>query len=226
MVQCPGMMCFLVLFSVAFCILHYPAAVSAATINNNNNDNGFMESLSTGFRFASKLLGMNQSDSVANLVSQAFGGVSLLGNAPKPNSRPSTTPIYDYEDSAYSSNNKDNYLVSNDKSDTYQTQQQQHQQYPSASDDQEMFPPTTTTTTTTSAPSPTASLTGITTLLRVLGMDEKKLSALMVNGLIFIAQMVKSGTALINEKLSPVKHAFRRFIVNLPWANSVSYVKE
>lgn len=164
-----------------------------------------MDSLSTGFRFATKLLGMNQSASVANLVSQAF-------SAPKIANKQSQTPHY--EDSEYSSDDKDNYVVVPDKEEPNFASQfssilggggaaaaEQQQQVPSG-----------TTTTTTTPSSPSASLSGIASILRVLGMDEKKLSALMVNGLIFIAQMVKNGASFINQKLSPVKQAFQRLL--------------
>lgn len=139
--------------------------VWAASIANNNDNNGFMESLSTGFKFATRLLGMNQSSSVANLVAQAF-------SSPQQSSAPSQSPKnqYQYADSEFSSNEKDNSVLSSEKSD---------------STDENRISSTTSTTA-----SPTTSMTGIASLLRILGMDQNKLSALMVNGLILIAQMV------------------------------------
>lgn len=186
------------------------------------NDNGFMDSVSTGFRFASKLLGMNQASSVATLVSQAFGGggPTKTSNAPKLADKQSQN--YQYEDSEYSSNDKDNYVVttseSDSKSDSYSSQ------FNNIVD--ELRQPSGTTSSTTSTTSSPASLSGISSLLRVLGMDEKKLSALMVNGLIFIAQMVKNGASYIDQKLTPVRLALQRLIVRLPGSNTVTFAKE
>lgn len=193
---------FVLVFLAVAVILLGCNPVWAATIPNDNS--GFMDSLSTGFRFATKLLGMNQSASVANLVSQAFSAPKIANKQSQP---------HHYEDSEYSSDDKDNYVVVPDKEEpNFASQfssilggggaeQQQQQQVPSG-----------TTTTTTTPSSPSASLSGIASILRVLGMDEKKLSALMVNGLIFIAQMVKNGASFINQKLSPVKQAFQRLL--------------
>lgn len=165
--------------------------------NNDNNNNGFMESLSTGFKFATRLLGMDQSSSVANLVAQAF-------SSPQPSSAPSQTPKnqYQYADSEFSSNDKENFVISSDKSDS---------QFINTSD-KNRIPSTTSTT----AASPTSSMTGIASLLRILGMDEKKLSALMVNGLIFLSQLVMKGTSYIDQKISPLKQVFRRLFVRSP----------
>lgn len=195
---------------VPFLVL-LPSPVWSASIAKN--DNGFMDSLSTGFRFASKLLGMNQSASVASLVSQAFAGPQVSNNAPKIANKQSQN--YQYEDSEYSSNDKDNVV---DKSESYSSQFNNIVE--------ELRQPSGTTSTTTTTSSPAASLTGISSLLRVLGMDEKKLSALMVNGLIFIAQMVKNGASYLDQKLSPVREAFQRFIVRLPGSNTVTFAKE
>lgn len=195
---------------VPFLVL-LPFPVWSASIANN--DNGFMDSLSTGFRFASKLLGMNQSASVASLVSQAFAGPLANNNAPKIANKQSQN--YQYEDSEYSSNDKDNVV---DKSESYSSQFNNIVE--------ELRQPSGTTSTTTTTSSPAASLTGISSLLRVLGMDEKKLSALMVNGLIFIAQMVKNGASYLDQKLSPVRQALQRLIVRLPGSNTVTFAKE
>lgn len=187
------------------------------------NDNGFMDSVSTGFRFASKLLGMNQASSVATLVSQAFGGggPTKTSNAPKLADKQSQN--YQYEDSEYSSNDKDNYVVTTSESDS------KSDSYPSQFNnivDELRQPSGTTSSTTSTTSSPAASLSGISSLLRVLGMDEKKLSALMVNGLIFIAQMVKNGASYIDQKLTPVRLALQRLIVRLPGSNTVTFAKE
>lgn len=158
--------------------------ILGASIASNDNS-GFMESLSTGFKFASKLLGMNQSASVANLVSQAFSGPSPT-SAPKVAHKP--TQKYQYEDNEYSADEKDNYVADSDKQDPLSSSVQS--QFPSLVEEGlGLFHGSTSTTTSTSAPA--TSFSGIASLLRILGMDERKLSALMVNGLIFIAQMVK-----------------------------------
>lgn len=166
---------------------------ASITNNNDNNNNGFMESLSTGFKFATRLLGMDQSSSVANLVAQAF-------SSPQPSSSPSQIPKnqYQYADSEFSSNDKENFVISSDKSDS---------QFINTSDKNRI--PST-------AASPTSSMTGIASLLRILGMDEKKLSALMVNGLIFLSQLVMKGTSYIDQKILPLKQVFRRLFVRFP----------
>lgn len=162
--------------------------ILGATISSNDNS-GFMESLSTGFKIASKLLGMNQSASVANLVSQAFSGPSP-SSAPKVANKP--TQNYQYEDNEYSADEKDNYVANSDKASDPSSSVQS--QFPSLVEEGlGLFHGSTSTTTSTSAPA--TSFSGIASLLRILGMDERKLSALMVNGLIFIAQMVKRTTS-------------------------------
>lgn len=193
MVQYSGKTLILVLFASVLC----PAPGWTASIGN---DNGFMDSLSTGFRFASKLLGMNQSASVANLVAQAFSGSPTNNAVPKITNKQSQNALY--EDSEYSSDDRDNFVVSTVKPEPH-SPEFQFEERPTFG--------TTASPTTTSAPSGTA-LPGIASLLRVLGMDEKKLSALMVNGLIFIAQMVKNGAEYL-KRFIPVKESLRQLIL-------------
>lgn len=158
------------LLAVILCVPFLLQSCQSASIPNDQGS-GFMDSLSTGFKFATKLMGMNQASSVANLVSQAFA-------APQKQSTQTQ-----YEDSEYSSNDKDNYVVSTDKSENTGTL------FNGILDEQQQSPNNPSTT--TESPLGNTSMMGIASLLKVLGMDEKKLTALMVNGLIFIAQMVK-----------------------------------
>lgn len=179
-----------------------------------------MDSLSTGFKFASKLLGMNQSANVANLVAQAFGGPSLLpspteeaeisSSASTHQRPPSQSQKYQYEEPDYpSSNERDNLVVSSDKADHFSPAFQEGV--------------TSTTTTTTPSSGPLPGMNGLVGgLLRVLGMDEGKMSALLVNGMIFIAQMVKNGASFVDRSLTPLKQVFRRFFVQ---GNSVTIAK-
>lgn len=210
----------LVFVWVIFSILQY--SIEAASIPGN--DNSFMDSLSTGFKFAGKLLGMDQSSSVANLVAQAFAGPTRTTSASKNTNKQSQN--YQFEDSEYSSND-----ISTDKSDSNTPQ------FPnivnggvlfgSSGNDGSSGPELQSPMTTTSTAAPTATFGGIASVLRVLGMDEKKLSALLVNGLIFIAQMVKKSASYIDQKLSPLKTAFRRLLIKFPGDNTnVVFVKE
>lgn len=180
------------------------------------NENGsFMDSLSTGFKFASKLLGMNQSSNVASLVAQAFGeGEKSSSASTHQITPPPQSQNYQYEDASYSSNEKDNLVVSSDKADNFS---------PTGSAFQDGVTSTTTTTTTPSSPLP--GMNGLVGgLLRVLGMDEGKMSALLINGMIFMAQMVKNGASFVDRQLQPLKHIFQRLLVRFP-ENSVIIAK-
>lgn len=176
-----------------------------------------MESLSTGFKFASKLLGMNQSSNVANLVAQAFGGPSSPTEggekAPATHQQPQAQH-YQYEDSDYPSNERDNLVVSSDKADHFS---------PTGGS----FPEGVTSTTTTTTPSsPISGMNGLVGgLLRVLGMDEGKMSALLVNGMIFIAQMVKNGASVVDRSLTPLRQVFQRIFSEFSQGDSVGIVK-
>lgn len=156
-----------------------------------------MDSLQTGFRFASKLLGMDQSANVANLVSQAFSN---------------TPPKVDESNRDHLNNqrpeqDKHNYVDSTEKVDSFPVSSQ------------------TEPAITSAAPNLSGLFGGV---LRVLGLDDSKMSALVINGLIFIAQMVKTGLGYFSSSMDPFKRFVQFMHIKLqdPPNNGVTIAKQ
>lgn len=175
---------------IVTCSDHSNAAAVAGGSGASSPDNGnFMDSLTTGFRLASKILGMNQSANVANLVAQAFSATTAATSSkPPPTDVTSSPPI---TSAAYADN--DNLIVSSDKADIFQQTADPSLSFASGQNLSGLFGG----------------------LLRVLGMDETKLSAMVLNGLIFIAQMVKSGYTFVERSFDPIRQMMQIIMIKV-----------